>query len=99
MTTSPTAETTVQHRDRLVAAAIDAAGADDFGGDTWVEGLDIFIESLGESARLNEIGVGVADDGIVNDLANRLRIEAWRKEHPAVAEQEIRQPVIIVGQP
>lgn len=93
------AETTAQHRDRLVEAAIAAAGADDFGADTWQEGLDIYIDSLVATAELNEIGVGVADDGITNDLANRLRIEAWRKEHPAVAEQEIRQPIIIVGQP
>ncbi|HET6151607.1 MAG TPA: sulfotransferase [Marmoricola sp.] len=92
-------ETTAEHRDRLVAAAIEAAGADDFGADTWREGLDIYLESLAASARLNEVGVGVADEGVVNDLANRLRIEAWRKDHPAVAEQEIRQPIIIVGQP
>jgi hypothetical protein len=92
-------EGTTAHRDRLVAAAIEAAGSDDFGADTWREGLDIYLEALGESAQLNEIGVGVADDGIVGDLANRLRIEAWRKEHPEVADQEIRQPIFIVGQP
>ncbi|MCW2787537.1 MAG: hypothetical protein JWP74_4054 [Marmoricola sp.] len=97
--TSAAAETHVQHRDRLVAAAIEAAGSDDFGADTWREGLDIYLESLAESARLNEIGVGVADDGIVGDLSNRLKVEAWRKAHPAVAEQEVRQPIIIVGQP
>lgn len=99
MTSATTTETTEQHRDRLVEAAIAAAGSDDFGADTWQEGLDLYIASLVESAQLNEIGVGVADDGIVADLANRLHIEAWRKEHPEVAEQEIRQPVIIVGQP
>lgn len=92
-------ETTEQHRDRLVEAAIAAAGADDFGADTWREGLDIYLADLVDRAQLNEIGVGVADDGIVADLATRLRIEAWRKDHPAVAEQEIRQPIIIVGQP
>ncbi|HEX4190738.1 MAG TPA: sulfotransferase, partial [Marmoricola sp.] len=97
--TNAATETISQHRDRLVAAAIEAAGSDDFGADTWREGLDIYLESLEASARLNEVGVGVADEGIVNDLANRLRIEAWRKDHPAVAEQEIRQPIIIVGQP
>ncbi|GAA1526455.1 sulfotransferase family protein [Nocardioides humi] len=92
-------ETTVQRRDRLVDAAIAAAGADDFGADTWQEGLDVYLASLAESARLNEIGVGVAEDGVVADLANRLRIERWRTEHPEVAEQEIRRPIVIVGQP
>ncbi|MCW2857797.1 MAG: hypothetical protein JWR52_3412 [Marmoricola sp.] len=92
-------ESTAQRRDRLAAAAIEAAGADDFGADSWQEGLDLFLESLAESAQLNEIGIGVAEDGVVGDLANRLRIEAWRKAHPAVAEQEIRRPIVIVGQP
>ncbi len=92
-------ESTTQRRDRLVAAAIEAAGSDDFGADTWREGLDLYLEALVESAQLNEIGVGVAEEGVVNDLATRLKLEAWRKEHPEVAEQEIRRPIIIVGQP
>lgn len=92
-------ETTTQRRDRLVDAAIAAAGSDDFGADGWQEGLGIYLQSLADSAQLNEIGVGVAEDGIVGDLANRLRIEQWRKEHPAVAEQKIERPIIIVGQP
>lgn len=97
--TGPHAESTAQRRDRLVAAAVEAAGSDDFGSDSWQEGLDIYLESLTTSARLNEIGVGVAEDGVVTDLGNRLRIEAWRKDHPDVARQEIRRPIIIVGQP
>ena len=86
-------------RDRLVAAAIDATGFDDFGAPSWQEGLDLLLESVAATADLNEIGVGVVEDGIVTDLSNRLRIEAWRKTHPAVAEQEIVRPIIIVGQP
>ncbi len=100
MTTPPsTTESTRQRRDRLAAAAVVAAGSEDFGADTWQEGLDHYLESLTESAQLNEIGVGVAEEGVVADLANRLRIERWRAEHPEVADQEIRRPIIIVGQP
>lgn len=98
MTTSST-ESVAQRRDRLVAAAVAAAGSDDFGADTWQEGLDLYLASLAESARLNEIGVGVAEDGVIADLGARLKLEAWRKDHPGVAEQEIRRPIIIVGQP
>ena len=92
-------ETATRRADRLAEAAVVAAGADDFGADTWRTGLELYLADLDEHAQLNEIGVGVAEDGVVADLANRLRIEAWRKEHPAVAEQEVRQPIIIVGQP
>ena len=86
-------------RDRLVAAAIEATGLDDFGAASWQEGLDIYLDSLATSAKLNEVGVGVAEGGVVTDLSNRLRIEEWRKAHPAVANEQIVRPIIIVGQP
>ena len=54
---------------------------------------------MAATADLNEIGVGVVEDGVVTDLSNRLRIEDWRKTHPAVAEEQIVRPIIIVGQP
>ena len=85
--------------DELIQAAIDATGLDDFGEPTWREGLDLYVRSLGESAQLNDIGVGVARDGIVGDLSTRLRLIQWRKDHPAVAQQRIVAPIIIVGLP
>jgi hypothetical protein len=86
-------------RDQLIEAAITATGLDDFGAPTWQEGLDRLLDSLAATAQLNEIGVGVAGDGVVNDLSSRLRIEDWRKTHPAVADEQVVRPIIIVGQP
>jgi hypothetical protein len=86
-------------RERLVATAMDATGLDDFGEDSWQEGLDRYLDALVSTARLNDIGVDVARDGVVNDLTNRLRIEQWRKDHPAVERQQIVRPIVIVGQP
>ena len=43
-------ETLTQRRDRLVDAAIAAAGSDDFGADSWQEGLDLYLHDLVESA-------------------------------------------------
>jgi hypothetical protein len=86
-------------RDRLVDAAVEATGLDDFGAPTWQEGLDLYVRALGDTADLNEVGVGVAEGGIVGDLSNRLLIEEWRTTHPAVAEQRIERPIVIVGQP
>ncbi len=86
-------------RDRLVDAAVEATGLDDFGAPSWQEGLDLFLRSVADTADLNEIGVGVVRDGIVADLSNRLRIEDWRRTHPQVAEEQVVRPIIIVGQP
>lgn len=86
--------------DELIQAAIDATGGlDDFGEATWRDGMERYVEDLGRSAQLNEIGVGVARDGIVGDLATRLALIRWRKDHPAVAEQRIVAPIVIVGLP
>ncbi len=94
-----TAAGTIPSPDALIQAAIDATGLDDFGEPTWREGMELYAESLNETAQLNEIGLSVAPDGIVGDLSNRLQLVQWRKDHPAVAEQEIVAPIIIVGLP
>jgi len=86
-------------RDRLVAAAVARAGADDFGEATWQEGLDVLLDSLQQEARLHELGVDIAAGEVTTYLANRLGITAWRRDHPEVAEGAVDRPIVIVGQP
>ena len=86
-------------RERFVAEAVEATGLDDFGEAGWQEGLDRYLDALVATAQLNDLGVTVAGDGVVTDLANRLRLVRWREEHPEVARQQIVRPVVIVGQP
>lgn len=86
-------------RDRLIAEAVDRVDGDDFGDSTWQEGLDLLLEGLRSEARLHELGVEIAAGEIVNQLANRLGIVAWRHRHPEIAAVGIDQPIVIVGQP
>ena len=85
--------------ERLVEEAIAAAGADDLGAPTWREGLERLLAAQVEEARLNDIGVEMAAGEAVGYLASRLGIEAWRKDHPEVAESRVDAPIVIVGQP
>lgn len=87
------------NRDRLVAEAVERAGADDLGEPTWQEGLDLLLDGFQSEARLNDVGVEVAAGDLVNHLANRLGIIAWRRDHPEVTDVGIEQPIVIVGQP
>ena len=98
-TEAPAVEADRFRRDRLVAEAIEATGVDDFGAPGWEEGLDRLLDSLVSTAQLNDVGVMVAGDGVVANLSNRLLLEQWRKDHPAVGEQRVERPVVIVGQP
>jgi hypothetical protein len=86
-------------RSTLVDAAVARAGDDDFGADSWTEGLDILLDGFQNEARLNAVGVEIASAEIVNYLATRLAVTAWRRDHPEVAAGRVERPIVIVGQP
>jgi hypothetical protein len=87
------------NRKQLVENAVAATDCDDFGGNEWVEGLDVLLASLEEEADLNEVGVVVAETQIGDALRNRLRIIDWHRTHPELAEAPISAPIVIIGQP
>lgn len=85
--------------DALVSQAVETAGSDDFGDPTWQEGLQRLLPDFDGPARLHELGVEVVRADLTTYLVNRLRVTAWRTEHPEVAEVRVERPIIIVGQP
>jgi hypothetical protein len=85
--------------DQLVATACERAEADEFGGDSWREGLEVLVGSLNGEAALNELGVGAMTEQIVGYLANRLRIEQCYSDHPEIDDQQIVAPLFGLGLP
>jgi hypothetical protein len=85
--------------DELVATACERAGSDDFGGDTWREGLAVLVRSLNTEAGLNEMGVAAMTDQIVGYMVSRLQIEQWYAKFPEIDEQRIVAPLFGLGLP
>ena len=85
--------------DGLVEAACQRGGSDDFGADTWQEGLDGLVWSLNTEAALNELGVGAMTDQIVGYLVNRLEVERWYAGHPEIDDQAVVAPLLGLGLP
>src|SRR5450755_1643598 len=83
--------------DALIAAACAQTGLEDFGGDTFREGLDVFCESASTEAQLNPLGLLAAPGMILGCLANRLKVTDWVKRHPAVTREKIEAPLVVVG--
>jgi len=83
----------------LVDTARARAGSDDFGPDTWREGLEVLVRALNGEANLNELGVAVFVDQIVGNLVNRLEVEQWYARHPEIADEEIVAPLFGLGMP
>src|ERR1700722_1721189 len=87
------------HVEQLVGTAGARAGSDDFGEETWEEGLEVLVGSLTAESALNELGESVMIDQIVGLLVKRLEVEQWHARHPDIAEQEIVAPLFGLGLP
>jgi hypothetical protein len=83
--------------DELVAEARTTAALDDFGSDSFREGLEVYCESVSSEARLNEIGAIGIRANIVASLVNRLRVVDWSNRHPDVADERIDAPLVVIG--
>jgi hypothetical protein len=82
----------------LLTSAMESTGLSDFGADEWREPFRVFLKSLREEAQLNLMGRIRTRSEILQLLEARLRIEDTYRRHPEIADEQIAQPYIIVGQ-
>jgi hypothetical protein len=83
----------------LLDRAREQTNLDDFGADSFREGLEILVASLDGEARLNDLGRMSMDMQLVDLLANRLQVEHWHSRHPEIDDQQIVAPLIGIGLP
>jgi hypothetical protein len=85
--------------DRVVADARDVDGLSDFGDDSYREPLEKLLWSLQHEAQLNAIGRPVLRQRVVDILSTRLRVQAYLERYPEIREEQILEPLVIVGLP
>jgi hypothetical protein len=85
--------------DELLQRARSATGLENFGEDSFREGLTVLVESLNTEARLNATGVMVIGQQLTEHLGNRLQVEHWYRLHPEIDAQQIIAPLIGLGLP
>ncbi len=85
--------------DILIAEARSVDGLDDFGDDSYRQPLEHLLHSLEHEADLNAIGQTVLRQRVVDILATRLRVQAWLTRHPEILDEQIHEPLVIVGLP
>ncbi len=73
----------------LMAKAVERTGLDDFGDDSFREGLEILVKALNDEARLNARGEGFVYGRIGNHLRQRLQVEDWYRRHPEIDDVPI----------
>ncbi|MET0546724.1 MAG: sulfotransferase [Caulobacterales bacterium] len=82
----------------LLESAMRATGLSDFGADDWREPFQVLVKSFEEDAALNLMGRIRTRSELLQLLEARLQIEDWYKRHPEIDDQEIREPIFVVGQ-
>lgn len=85
--------------DDLVTRACERAGLDDFGGDSWREGLSLLVDTVESTPGVNEGGRNFVYGQFVDALWNRLRVVDYCKQHPEVADEHVEIPLVVLGLP
>lgn len=80
----------------LIEEACTQTGLDNFGGDSFREGLEVLCDSLVAEAQLSEVGALALPAQITGSLANRLKVVDHARQHGTSAEV-IGAPVFVVG--
>ncbi len=70
--------------DELLAVAKERTGLDNWGDPAFRERLDVLCAALREEADLSDVGVAVVFEQVVQNLVNRLRLEALIAAHPEI---------------
>ncbi len=85
--------------DELITRACERAGLDDFGGDSWREGLHLLVDSVESTPGVNPGGRDFVYGQLVDALRNRLRIVDYLKQHPEIRQERVERPLVILGLP
>jgi hypothetical protein len=99
MTAGSTPVTAAAVIDELLSRARAETGLDDFGPDTWREGLERLVGSAESEGRFTPSGREAFYGMLVRTLVNRLQIEDWYARHPEIDEQEVHVELLGVGLP
>lgn len=84
---------------QLIDRATTATGLDDFGEDSFREGLEILVDSVRREARLNAVGTAGLSGQIIDYLSQRLQVEHALARHPEIEESQIVAPLVGIGLP
>ena len=87
------------HPEAIVAAAKKEAGSSDFGGHSFREPLERYVDAIEFEANLSTFGRFALRKMLVSSLVTRLRLHAWTKVHPEAQREEVRRPWVILGLP
>lgn len=85
--------------DYVLKQAKQRTGLEDFGDDSFKEPLEVLLKALIDQADLNDMGIQGQSARIIEILCQRLLVQSFLTKYPEILNEEIYDPVVIVGLP
>ncbi|MEM1156443.1 MAG: sulfotransferase, partial [Pseudomonadota bacterium] len=85
--------------EQALAAAREESGLSDFGDEGFLEPLQAFIDGVNRDLSLTAMGDINFRATVQRLLVNRLRIERDIRYHPEILDEDVSDPIMILGMP
>ncbi len=83
----------------ILDAARNSTGLQDWGSDSFLEGMRMLLDSSLKEARLHYFGRTSLQKGCIRSVKDRLRLEKAFTDNPDIKNTPIEKPVFILGLP
>jgi len=84
---------------KLMQQACDESGLSDFGDEGFALPLGKQLDCFARDANFHAAGLKDFQEEVVRDLINRLRFQQDLKRHPEILDEDVSDPIIILGLP
>lgn len=85
--------------DAMLARATEETGLTDFGDARFIKALRSMVRCYAEDIKVDQFGLQDVHDTIVRQLVNRARFAEDLRKHPEILDEDISDPIIILGLP
>ena len=83
----------------LIANAKAETQLDDLGDNEFLQAFKVLIDSTNNDSVLSDIGRAAVEGEMHRILVNRLRFARDLKQHPEILEEDVSDPIVILGMP
>jgi len=84
---------------QLMRQAQDKSGLSDYGDEGFVTSLSKLLDCVARDTNFHAAGLKEFKEEVVRDLVNRLRFQEDLKRHPEILEEDVSDPIVIIGLP
>lgn len=83
----------------IIEKARTRVGIEQFDSESFREGLDILVSDINASAFISENGLRGLEKILIGQLAARLKVSQYLREHPDLLDTPVPRPVFVLGAP